>query len=312
MFVGDALPKGKQRYLEWVQTRREELEQYRLNHGIHFLADDCDSDIEPLRTFPAGNRSIPSTAPSDDNNKYADLVESLRTPETFAKKYFMDSEDESDEDNTQDVSKQPQHAVQQGRASFKKKRKSGLFPKLPCGGKPQPADDDDALLRSLVPPGASGIVGVMGRRIHADRLIQNDTAGLYSMLRAWVKDAPDHESSPSTAAPRVPSKRKTLSEYAALEIAPDNKNNDSAVSESVVTTTTTRNTSPPSTPKTVVDVLGWMDTPAHLRSTTPCYPTQEEMRKLLDQRRARHASRAARKKRLDAVKERLKRKGVRF
>jgi len=316
--IGEHLPNGRQRYFEWARTRKEEIKKY---HGIHVSENH-------------GSNNSDDSSDKDCADRMESLIDNLRTPETFPSKWLVDSDDDEEErsSSTTDFANHSKDASsRRGR-----NRKSALFQKSSLNhsnssGQPPWWKHEEEIVKSI-PSKASGIVGVMGRRIHMDRLIDDD-ASLYSMLRAWVRDDPGDKPFrrvPGAAATDTAAtvQRKTLLEYSSTQVHSNGSGSKSSnttnhdkhspqrreagpESEASPTTSTLTSTLP-STQPPFVDILGWLDIEPELRASIPCYPDQEEMIQLRDQRRAKKEARAARKRRLASARETLRRKGIRI
>eukprot|EP00531_Pseudo-nitzschia_arenysensis_P019443 CAMPEP_0116151706 /NCGR_PEP_ID=MMETSP0329-20121206/20245_1 /TAXON_ID=697910 /ORGANISM="Pseudo-nitzschia arenysensis, Strain B593" /LENGTH=328 /DNA_ID=CAMNT_0003648347 /DNA_START=34 /DNA_END=1021 /DNA_ORIENTATION=- len=279
--IGEFLPNGRERYLAWAERTQQEIKYLpTVTKNINpETVDLCDSEND---TESFENPFKPKTAGKNndavDTERELMINRLLRTTELFPSKYIV----ESDEVTHSDV--KPQIEPEKKKNS----RKSVLFPTIQSKTK----EDKDQTLSLLVPSNASGIVSVMGRRIHADKLVQGN-ASIYSMLRAWIRDDPENTPcSPPTDRANV--RRKTLSDYA-FQPNKDKKSTDKPTTEK-----SSRS----------VDLLGWLSMDPGIRPYTPCYPTMEEMRDLHKKRERKRDARRLRKRRLAAAKESLRRKGI--
>ena len=202
--TGEFLPNGRKRYREWEKGRREEIHREILGAESSQRVAEKE-DISFGKNNPLGNilgsSDVFSTRFKNElkrieQEKQRAVNDLLKTTEVFPPKYsvidLLDDEEEEEDTKPTDITRNSMGS---------QRRKSGLFQNNRA-----PTIDRDQL---MVPPNASGIVSVMGRRIHVDRLI-NRNASLYSMLRSWIKDDPDETMSP-IATPSV--RRKTLEDY---------------------------------------------------------------------------------------------------
>ena len=280
--IGEFLPNGKKRYQTWIERRNQEIKPAPVSNipdSVELCSSDSDSETYGFH-YPLAEKND-----RKDEKRARMINKLLRTSELFPSKYLVDSDD----------GEEGGKSTKQQDGKFKKKsRKNALFQSMRVNSN----DDEDQILASIVPPNASGIVCVMGRRIHVDALVQGN-ANLYSMLRAWVQDDPEKTSCPPATA-RASAPRKTLADYKSSS----SKKSSSHLNEyeEIVLV------NPP--PPRSVDLLGWLSTDPELRPYAPCYPTMEEVRELHQKRRDKRASRILRKQRLASAKERLRRKGI--
>ncbi len=273
--TGEYLPKGRERYLAWVGRIQPEIESLStvINNDPETV-DLCDSESETESFYNPLKPKIDGKNDTVDEEREMMINSLLRTTELFPSKYIVDLDDAS--------------GVKSQIRERKKKnsRKSVLFPTIQSKTK----EDKDQQLSS----NASGFVGVMGRKIHADKLVQ-ENASMYSMLRAWIQDDPENAPcSPPTDRSTV--HRKTLADYTFQK--------DKC---KLSTDTPTTRTTPP---KRSIDLLGWLSMDPRIRPHTPCYPSMEEMRELHKQRQKKRDARRLRKRRLAVAKESLRRKGI--
>jgi hypothetical protein len=316
--IGELLPNGRQRYLAWAQTRNKEIGKNQKHNSLSENYDsDCDDEDDneidhsgvnfqthglyqiETNTVTQFMKVNKDRMPANRIRKL--LIYNLRTLEIFPSKYLVDSDDDDKTEKEETPSTLSATVNNSKIGRIKKKRKSALFQTTPSLDK----NNNDQIFRSI-PPKASGIVGVMGRSVDLDQFIDNnnddDDAGLYSMLRAWVNDDPEKAVRSAAAAADSVVRRKTLLEYS----------NQDGVSPP--TTSTKAIAKHPQQPKLeqpkTVDVLGWMGTDPLFRSSIPCYPTQKEMRELLHRRLSRREDKAKRKRRLDSARKSLRRKGI--
>ena len=361
--IGELLPKGRQRYLEWAQLRNKEIEKNQRhanstnnienydsdddkedgdendnevnsqtqNSGMHEIidVDTVDSNDDATTEFVKRSRNRTRT-----NKMRRVLVYNLRTVEMFPSKYLVDSDD-NDNDEIENENEGTPSTVSAtvvpeangghnnsktkttGRVKTKNRKRSGLFQRLPL---------DAQIVRSIPPPNASGIVGVMGRSVDLHQFIDttnnanvNDDedhdhdhgdAGLYSMLRAWVRDDPENTvrsaaTTDTTAAAAAAGnvRRKTLLEYS---------KKDEPASTKAIAKTAQQQQQPPKllNLEPPPDMLGWLATDPLFRSSTPGYPTQKEIRENLQKSRSKKEAKARRKRRLNSARESLRRRGI--
>mmetsp|Transcript_1699 Transcript_1699/g.3972 ORF Transcript_1699/g.3972 Transcript_1699/m.3972 type:complete len:322 (-) Transcript_1699:463-1428(-) len=286
--IGEFLPNGKKRYRTWIERRNQEVKPSPVskpspNSNISDTVDICSGDGGS--ETDGFHNPLAETNDRIDEERAMMIEKLLRTTDVFPSKYLVDSDDDEEGGKS----------TKQKDGKFKKKsRKSALFQSMRVNSN----DDEHQILASTVPPNASGIVSVLGRRIHVDRLVEGN-ANLYSMLRAWIQDDPQKTSCPPATA-RASAPRKTLADYKSSS----SKHSSSHLNESKETIL--ENPPPPRS----VDLLGWLSTDPELRPYNPCYPTMEEMRDLHQKRRSKRAARILRKQRLASAKESLRRKGV--
>ena len=311
--TGELLPNGRKLYRAWARMRKEDIEQ-RENAAIAMGIELGNSGSE-TETETDGTHYYPSeprrrTAPSyDEIHQMIDIVFTsddfspsekksllkvkpemwLRTTDLFPSKYMVDSDDD-EKDKPRDSS------LSLLSRAAKKPRKSVLF----SSDRPQSCIDKEKI---TVPPNASGIVDVMGRRVHADRLIHGN-ASLYSMLRAWVHDDPEEIFYPTETNVPASAPRKTLMDYQNMQ----SRKKPLREQESANKRLSDFDIPPPS-----MDLLGWLTTNPALRKHalyTPNYPTMEEMREVKKKRIDKQASRRLRKQKLAAARKSLRRKGI--
>ncbi len=149
-----------------------------------------------------------------DEEKQIVVNQLLRTTEIFPLKYSVIDLVDDDEEDTK-----PTEFTRNSAGS--KSRKSGLFPNNQA-----PTIDRDQI---MIPPNASGVVSVMGRRINVDRLV-NGNASLYSMLRSWIHDDPDEAMSPISV---KSVRRKTLEDYRKQRPVKEKSTNLSKISKAM-------------------------------------------------------------------------------
>ncbi len=195
--TGEFLPNGRKRYQEWSKRRREEIHQQLTGFGGVSI-DGHNPVTSILMSSDDFSPSFKNELIQIDLQAKGIMNELLKTTEVFPSKYLVGSDDK--ESTIQDA-KRTLHAT----ALTRKPRKSRLFP----SNQPRSIHPDQI----MVPTNASGIVNVVERRIHIDRLI-NRNASLYSMLRAWILGDPDVESiSPIATIASQGVRRKTLEDY---------------------------------------------------------------------------------------------------
>lgn len=195
--TGEFLPNGRERYREWSKRRREEIHRQLTGIGGASI-DDHNSVTSILLSSDDFSPSFKKELKRIDLEAKGIINELLKTTEVFPSEYLVGSDDE--ESTIQDT-KRTLHAT----APTRKPRKTRLFP----------SDQTRSIHQDqiTVPTNASGIVDVVERRIHIDRLI-NRNASLYSMLRAWILGDPEEESiSPIATTASQGVRRKTLEDY---------------------------------------------------------------------------------------------------
>ena len=190
--TGEFLPNGRKRYREWEKGRREEIHREILRAEISQRISEREG-----RSFDDFSPSFKNELKRIEQEKQHVVNHLLKTTEVFPSKYSaIDLVDDGDDAEDTKPTGVPRKSM------GSKRRKSGLFP-----NDRSPTIDR---VQIMVPPNATGIVSVMGRRIHVDRLI-NRNASLYSMLRSWIQDDPDETMSPIPVQETV--RRKTLEDY---------------------------------------------------------------------------------------------------
>ena len=237
--IGQYLPEGR-RYLEdWREWKKQRLS-----------SSESESELSCKRSTSTTTSTSTSTLKNNgviaaSNTSEEDVLLFLRTEESFPIQ-LLTEENESSSSTNEDISSLFR--------SSRGKRKGIVFLSSASSQSKTPSSCCEKTIRDSIPPNASGVVGVMGRKINMERLLalcgndndnnnNNNNPSVYSMLRSWVKNDP-FKSTETTITNNALSasdghrihERKALMDYAAMK-----KKSDSSSSTTTARTTSDEN-----------------------------------------------------------------------
>lgn len=283
-----------------------------LSEGKRFLLEWKKQKIESGTSIGTVGKEVTNNCDSNSNNEVSIGLSFLRTEESFPTKLLVEEKDQS---------KKSQPSADDGvinnkisYRSSRKKRKSIVFLSPVVASSSNSSSNNskrwwkkEKSIRDSIPSNASGIVGVMGRRINMEQMCENNTS-VYSMLRSWVEDDPCKDQNELTSIKTGRNNRKTISEYVTMK--PVSETGSAKIDK--ISTTTTNNyisnsisrmksahgntslllsSSPPLSPP--FDLIKWLDTDPNLRTTIPYYP-EKQMQEFPEHHRTKEAAKASR------------------
>jgi len=286
-----------------------------LSEGKRFLLEWKKQKIESgtsIGTSSAVGKEVTRNCDSNSNNEISIGLSFLRTKESFPTKLLVEEKDQS---------KKSQPSADDGvinnkisYRSSRKKRKSIVFLSSVDDASSNSINNNskrwwkkEKSIRDSIPSNASGIVGVMGRKINMEQMCENNTS-VYSMLRSWVEDDPCKDQNEVTSIKTGRNNRKTISEYATMKpvsesgsakidkISTINNYINSSISRMKSAHGNTSllpssSSSPPLSPP--FDLIKWLDTDPNLRTTIPYYP-EKQMQEFSEHHRTKEAAKASR------------------